>query len=67
MSNHVDRMRAEHTELRKELAALNQFVFSDEKFKELDDLEQARMLKQSRFMEEYLKVLESSIWHALGD
>jgi hypothetical protein len=64
MSEHIDRMKVEHKELKEKLEALNKFIHSNSIFKKLDDLEQARMIKQAGFMESYLSILESRIWWA---
>lgn len=64
MSSHVDRMKEEHKELKEKLDKLNAFIHSNEIFKTLDDLEQARMIKQAGFMESYLSILASRIWAA---
>ena len=64
MSDHIERMKQEHKELKAKITALNSFIHSNEIFKGLDDLEQARMIKQVGFMESYLAVLESRIWCA---
>ncbi len=64
MNDHVDRMKAEHKELKAKITALNTFIFSNKIFKDLDDLERSRMIKQSGFMESYLSVLDSRIWCA---
>lgn len=66
MSNHVDRMKEEHKELKTKVDALNKFIHGNDTFKTLCDLEQARMIKQAGFMESYLHVLEARIWVALG-
>ena len=51
MSNsHVERMKDEHKELTVKTNALNAFIHGNETFKTLDDLEQARMIKQAGFM-----------------
>jgi peptidoglycan hydrolase CwlO-like protein len=62
--SHVERMKQEHKELKAKIEALNAFIHGNEIFKTLNDLEQARMIKQSGFMESYLQVLESRIWAA---
>lgn len=64
MSDHVSRMKQEHSELSQRISALNTFIHSNKTFKTLDDLEQARMIKQCGFMESYLTVLGSRIWVA---
>lgn len=66
MTEHIERMKDEHKELKKKIDSLNAFIHSNDIFKSLDDLEQARMIKQSGFMESYLSVLESRIWTAKG-
>jgi len=67
MSDHIERMKREHKELKQKIDALNAFIHSNEIFKGLDDLEQARMIKQAGFMESYLAVLDSRIWCAQGE
>jgi len=57
-------MKVEHKELKEKLDALNKFIHSSQIFKELDDLEQTRMIKQAGVMESYLSILESRIWCA---
>lgn len=64
MSNHVDRMKVEHGELKQKVEALNSFIHGNEIFKGLEDLEQVRMVKQLGFMESYLSVLDQRIWAA---
>jgi hypothetical protein len=65
MSNpHVERMKEEHKELCVKVNALNAFIHSNAVFKTLCNLEQARMIKQSGFMESYVEILESRIWVA---
>jgi hypothetical protein len=65
MSNvHVARMKDEHKELCVKVNALNAFIYSSAVFKTLCNLEQARMIKQSGFMEAYAETLESRIWVA---
>ena len=66
MPSHIERMKDEHKELKAKTDALNSFIHGNEIFKGLDDLEQARMIKQAGFMESYLSVLESRIWCAQG-
>ncbi|MET6758939.1 hypothetical protein [Pseudoalteromonas sp. NCIMB_1079] len=61
-NNHVERMKDEHKELTVKIKALNTFIHSNEIFKTLDDLEQARMIKQAGFMEAYAETLASRIW-----
>lgn len=65
MSDHIERMKAEHKELETKTKALNTFIHSNEIFKGLGDLEQARMIKQAGFMEAYLDVLAQRIWVAV--
>ena len=65
MNDHVERMKQEHAELKQKITDLNAFIHSNKIFKELCDLEQARMIKQSGFMESYLAILESRIWCAV--
>lgn len=60
--SHIDRMKDEHKELTVKVNALNAFIHGNELFKTLDDLEQARMIKQAGFMEAYAQTLESRIW-----
>lgn len=57
-------MKQEHKELKEKIDALNTFIYSNEIFKGLEDIEQAKMIKQSGFMESYLSVLDSRIWTA---
>lgn len=64
MSEHLDRMKQEHKELKTKIEALNTFIHSNDIFKNLNDIEQSRMIKQSGFMESYLAVLEQRIWSA---
>ena len=64
MSEHKERMKVEHKELCEKTNALNAFIHGNKIFKTLDDLEQARMIKQSGFMESYAKTLEGRIWVA---
>lgn len=66
MSNNIDRMKEEHRELKERTSKLNAFIHGNEVFQTLDDLEQARMIKQAGFMESYLSVLDSRIWCAKG-
>ena len=66
MSDHIERMKSEHKELKERTSKLNAFIHGNETFQTLDDLEQARMIKQAGFMESYLSVLESRIWCAQG-
>ena len=61
-NNHVERMKGEHKELTVKIKALNAFIHGNEIFKTLDDLEQARMIKQAGFMEAYAETLASRIW-----
>lgn len=65
MSDHLERMKVEHKELCTKTNALNAFIHGNEKFKTLDDIEQAKMIKQSGFMEAYAEVLASRIWTAV--
>jgi len=62
MNEHVERMKVEHKELSSKMAALNAFIHSNDVFKSLCDLEQARMIKQSGFMESYAATLSARIW-----
>lgn len=64
MSNHVERMKVEHQELKTKIDALNAFIHSNPIFKQLEDLEQVRMIKQLGFMESYLEMLSKRIWVA---
>lgn len=57
-------MKQEHKELEQKIHALGTFIHSNSTFKTLDDLEQARMIKQCGFMESYLSVLGARIWVA---
>lgn len=66
MNEHIERMKVEHKELSNKITAINAFIHGNDIFKSLDDLEQARMIKQSGFMESYAKTLESRIWVSLG-
>ena len=61
MSEHIDRMKIEHKELVGKHMSLNSFIQGNPLFKELCDLEQARMHKQSGFMGAYAVVLEQRI------
>ena len=61
MSEHVERMKDEHKELDIKIKALGAFIHGNEIFKTLDDLEQARMIKQYGFMESYAATLASRI------
>lgn len=63
--SHIDRMKKEHKELEENIRKLNAFIHGNPVFKTLDDAEQARMIKQSGFMESYLHVLASRIWCSL--
>lgn len=65
MTAHIDRMKEEHKELTVKIKALNSFIHGNDIFKTLCDLEQARMIKQSGFMESYAKTLEARIWVAV--
>ena len=64
MSDHVERMKDEYKELCDKTKKLNSFIHGNPKFKELDDVEQSRMIKQAGFMESYANILESRIWCA---
>lgn len=61
---HLDRMKVEHSELKQKIEALRMFIHSNPEFKQLEDLEQVRMIKQLGFMESYLEVLGARIWVA---
>lgn len=65
-NDHIERMKIEHKELVDRQGALNAFIHGNPIFKDLDDLEQARMIKQSGFMGAYARVLEQRIWAAVG-
>lgn len=65
VNSHVGRMKVEHKELKEKCEALGAFIYGDEVFKTLCNLEQARMIKQLGFMDAYLQVLESRIWVAV--
>ena len=67
MTDHIDKMKEEHNELRIKLTALNAAIYGNDTFKEVCTLERTRMIKQSCFMEQYVKILESRIWAALPD
>ncbi len=58
-------MKEEYKELTAKISALNAFIHGNEIFKTLCDIEQARMIKQSGFMESYAQVLSSRIWAAV--
>ena len=62
MSTLVERLKQEHKELTVKVNALNAFIHGNETFKTLCDLEQARMIKQSGFMESYAETLKARIW-----
>jgi len=64
MSDHIERMKTEHSDLAEKILSLNRFICSDPIFKSLDDMEQVRMIKQVGFMEAYLGILGSRIWAA---
>ena len=51
MSEHIQRMKGEHRDLKVKVAALNAFIHSNPIFKTLDDIQQSYMIKQSGFME----------------
>ena len=63
-NEHIDRMKEEHNKLTVKVNALNAFIHGNATFKTLCDLEQARMIKQSGFMESYAEILEARIWVA---
>ena len=65
--SHIERMKQEHKELTAKISALNAFIHSNEIFKALGDLEQARMIKQAGFMESYAETLNSRIWCAVDN
>ena len=65
MSEHIERMKTEHTDLDIKVKALGAFIHGNEIFKTLDDMEQSRMIKQHGFMESYAKTLEARIWAAV--
>jgi hypothetical protein len=65
MTDHIDRMKTEHAELKIKLKALNAFIHGTETFKQLDDVDQSLMIKQSGFMETYASILEARIWRGL--
>ena len=62
MSSHIERMKVEHKELKEKCEALGAFIYGNEIFNSLCNLERARMIKQLGFMDAYLQVLESRIW-----
>ena len=64
--SHIERMKGEHKELIAKISAFNSFIYGNEIFKTLSDIEQARMIKQAGFMESYAGALESRIWCAIG-
>ena len=64
MTEHVERMKAEHKELTEKVKALNAFIYGNDIFKTLCEIEQARMIKQAGFMEAYAEVLNTRIWAA---
>ena len=64
MSDHVERMKQEHKELKVKIIALGAFIHGNEIYQSLCDIEQVKMVKQLGFMESYLSVLESRIWTA---
>ncbi|AUR90004.1 hypothetical protein NVP1216O_68 [Vibrio phage 1.216.O._10N.222.55.C12] len=65
MSSHIERMKVEHKELKEKCEALGAFIYGNEIFNGLCNLERARMIKQLGFMDAYLQVLESRIWVAI--
>ena len=65
MTTHIKRMKEEHKELTVKINALREFIYGNEKFKTLCFLEQARMIKQSGFMESYAETLEARIYVAV--
>lgn len=65
MIDHIDRMKTEHAELKIKITALNAFIHGNEVFKQLNDIEQSLMIKQSGFMESYSSILEARIWRGL--
>lgn len=67
MSNHIDRMKNEHNELKDKLSALNSFITSNDLFKNLEQDEQIRMIQQAGFMKSYLDILHSRLWVAHGN
>lgn len=67
MSEHVERMKIEHRELKVKIDALNAFIHGNEIFKTLKDIEQVAMVKQLGFMESYLSVLNGRIWSASSE
>lgn len=67
MSNYIERMKLEYKDLKVKIDALNGFIYGNKIFKQLDDLEQVRMIKQLGFMESYLAVLNERIWTAKNE
>jgi hypothetical protein len=57
--SHIERMKAAHKELETKIKKINTFIHSNDIFKKLDDLEQARMIKQG----ERIRVLEATLVH----
>lgn len=64
MSDHKDRMIKEFKQLDIKIGKLNTFIHSNPLFKDIGDLEQAKMIKQVGFMESYKSILDSRIWTA---
>jgi hypothetical protein len=58
---HQQRVILEANDLGEKLYKLNEFISLNPLFKELDDLEQARQLKQSDLMFRYFQVLNGRI------
>lgn len=67
MSNHIERMKLEHKDLKAKVDALSAFIYGNEIFNQLDELERVRMVKQLAFMESYLSVLTERIWTASNE
>lgn len=65
--SHVDRMKQERQDLSEKIIALDKFIFSNEIFKSLSDIERASMCKQLAHMEGYMLELSERIRRAKQD
>ena len=64
MSDHIQRMKVEHNELKGKCADLAKFINLNEIFKTLEYDEQVSMIQQLGFMQAYLNVLDQRLWRA---
>ncbi len=62
--SHIKRMVEERRELERKTSLLEQFIYTNDTFKTLPEIERVEMCKQLGVMQHYVKILDGRIWRA---